>query len=201
MCCSDDTKAAFAFFSWIVMLMATMFFVIGTFYGIDLARSDLNFSVLNLDIYLFFMVTLVLTFVIILGLSFFGMISECVYGAWHYSFTLPPIAIMVFICCFMVRSKKIVSQYNDIWKDGIEEKHVQIRYHCCGWDNSSDRSIIPCPFGYTSGCKHVYSDYFDTKVWQTTLCFIVGGSLIGFCLLIYLPITCIEENGGIQLFL
>jgi hypothetical protein len=52
------------------------------------------------------------------------------------------------------------------WAEGSVQEAVsgiQWQFHCCGWDNASDRGLAVCPDEFDSGCKTPADEYMRPR--------------------------------------
>ena len=59
----------------------------------------------------------------------------------------------------------------------VSVEDLQMIYHCCGWSNATDRSLVPCPFNYHSGCYGTVSKYVEERLEQ-----VLHASALSLCL-------------------
>jgi hypothetical protein len=60
----------------------------------------------------------------------------------------------------------------------------QMRYKCCGWKNSSDTGLLPCPHGFESGCIGLVKDCLEHRFAE-----LERGSITGMCMALVSSIT------------
>ena len=193
-----DCDKYIARFGYFILCASGIFILFGTIFGIDTFRSDLCYTPVSKNFLIFFVVSSIASLVVIAGSVFHYQDTSFILNGWFYGLIIPLTIVLSVLFFVFIRTPKIISAYDDVWQNGIEEKYVQIHHHCCGWNNFSDRSIIPCPFDYISGCKGLYQEYFSNRVKQLNMFYITFLSCFTLGSFLYISISaCCHNNFGV----
>ncbi|EAX83054.1 hypothetical protein TVAG_469520 [Trichomonas vaginalis G3] len=59
-----------------------------------------------------------------------------------------------------------MTKWESEWNDSSIFIDLQLESKCCGWNNYTDRSIVPCPITFVSGCKNGISEFLEPRFRQ-----------------------------------
>jgi len=104
---------------------------------------------------------------IIFGLLF--LFIEDTKSTANYVITFPSYLTLLFLFWYNTTTSSLdrcMSRYSSDWSVGVlvNEKPFEFVYHCCGWENYTDRGVAVCPFDYESGCLKIIKSYLSPRM-------------------------------------
>ena len=148
------------------LLLSTILFIVISGVGFNYFSSQLlfaNFKInlkgifglgIGVGIFLFFMVW---TFL-------FYPNFNC-----NLFFTFPITLILILVYFFFslpLSQQGLINKAEQQWRNTLNEqiiKKIQYQFECCGWSNTTDNGINPCPISFDSCCLSIFEHYIEPR--------------------------------------
>jgi hypothetical protein len=110
-----------------------------------------------------------------------------------------PLYLMIFGLYIAYITPAAVNRHMESWESHWEPsltaiQELQRERQCCGWNNASDRGLDICPDHFDSGCAGLAKEYFEPRLEDLFISFVLILSILVVSIVLLLVCTCCVED-------